>query len=120
ADLYSFEGSGYWSDIGNCRQYIRSQVDALNQKVRLDGLPHTTRPGVWIDTRARIHPLAQIVPPVMIGAGTVVEARARVGPCTVLGRACRVHSGAVVESSVVWEESRIGSEAVVMGAAIGR
>lgn len=118
--LYSFEGKGYWSDIGNCQQYIRSQVDALNQKVRLDTLPQTTRPGVWVDARARIHPLAQIVPPVMIGAGVVVEARARIGPCTVLGRGCRVHSGAVVESSVIWEESRIGSEAVVMGAAVGR
>lgn len=118
--LFSFQGRGYWSDIGDCRQYILSQADALHQKVRLEGLPRTTRPGVWIDEQATVHPLAHIAPPVMIGPGAVVEAKARVGPCTVLGPRCRVESGAVVEGSVIWEDSRIGSDAVVMGAAVGK
>lgn len=120
AGLFAFEGRGYWSDIGNCLQYIRSQADALREKVRLEGLPPASRPGVWIDARAWVDPSADLVPPVMIGPGAAVEARARVGPCTVLGQNTWVEGGALVEGSVIWEESRIGSDAVVTGAAVGR
>ena len=120
APLYAVKADGYWSDIGDCGQYIRSQLDALEQKVRLETLPPTSRPGVWIEPGARVHAKAQLVPPVMIGNGATVEARARVGPGAVLGPGCLVERGAVVEGAVIWEESRIGSDTTVVGAALGR
>lgn len=117
--LYAVQGEGYWSDIGNCAQYIQSQLDALDQKVRLPALPAAPTPGVWLHPTAVIDDRAQLVPPVMIGEGARVAARARVGPGAVLGDGCQVHPEAVVERSVVWEAGTIGSEAVVMGAAVG-
>lgn len=118
--IYTHRATGYWSDIGNCDQYIRSQIDALYSRVRLDGLPETETPGLWIEPKAKIHPSAVVTPPVVIGAGAVVEAGASVGPGVVLGRKCRVGEGAQVEGSIIWEESRIGKHAVVNGAVVGR
>ena len=120
APLYAFRARGYWSDIGDCRQYIRAQIDALYQKVRLCAVPEPAQAGVWIEHGAAVHPLAVIVPPVMIGAFAQVDAGARVGPAVVLGRGARVSSRAVVEGSVLWEDSHVADEAVVMGAAVGR
>lgn len=118
--IYTHRGRGYWSDIGNCDQYIRSQIDALYNRVKLEGLPHTAVPGMWVEPKAKIHPRAQIVPPVVIASGVVVEASAQVGPGVVLGHRCRVGEGAHVEGSIIWEESRIGRHATVIGAVIGR
>lgn len=118
--LYAYQGSGYWSDIGSCDQYIQAQRDALYGKVKLPSLDGQERGRITVDQRARVQPGAHLVPPVMVGAGAVVEDGARVGPCAVLGPNCRVMSGAVVEHSVIWEESYIGPGAVVRGAAVGR
>lgn len=116
--LYAAPGDGYWSDIGSCTQYIRSQVDALERKVKLAGLPEAPR-GLWLHPTAVVDRGARLVPPVMIGRGARIAAGARVGPGTVLGDGCEVHEEAVVERSVVWEWGTIGPESVVLGAAVG-
>lgn len=121
--LETYRGRGYWSDIGNCAQYIRSHVDILHGRVSLPGiwdLEDRTDRGEWIEPGADISPAATLVSPVMIGRKAVVEAGARVGPGSVIGPRCRVESGAVVERSVIWEGVRIGVDAVVLGAAVGR
>ncbi|MFO7318515.1 MAG: NDP-sugar synthase [Clostridia bacterium] len=120
AALYAFRARGYWSDIGDCGQYLRAQIDALHRRVRLSGLPRELAAGVWVEDGAFVHPLAVVQPPALIGAGCRVEAGARVGPEAVLGRGCRVRGGAVVEGAVLWEESEVGEAAVVMGATVGR
>ncbi len=118
--LYAYKGEGYWSDIGSCDQYIQAQSDVLTGKVRLPSLEDLSENAINVDPKARIYPGAHLVAPVVIGAGAIVEEGARVGPCAVLGPKCRVMPGAVVEHSVVWEESYIGPGARVSGAAIGR
>lgn len=116
--LYAAPGEGYWSDIGNCIQYIRSHVDVLERRVKLAGLPEAPS-GLWLHPTAVVDRRAHLVPPVMVGRGARIAAGARVGPGTVLGDGCEVQSEAVVERSVVWESGTIGPEAVVVGAAVG-
>lgn len=119
APLYAFRGSGYWSDIGDCKQFIRSQIDVLYGKVRLSALDGNGN-GVWIDSDAIVEPGATLVPPIMAGRGARISAESRVGPGTVLGPYSRVERGAVVERSVVLEGAVVESGATVLGAAVGR
>jgi mannose-1-phosphate guanylyltransferase len=44
---------------------------------------------------------------VLLGAGAVVEAGARVGPNVVVGAGSRVRAGAVLRDAVVWEGTEI-------------
>lgn len=118
--VYTHRGYGYWSDIGNCDQYIRSQVDALHRRVRLDGLAETEPPGLWIDPKANVHPTATLMAPIVIGEGAIIEKGAEVGPGVVLGKRCRVGEDAVVKGSVIWEESKIGRHATIDGSVVGR
>lgn len=120
APLYAFPARGYWCDIGDCRQYLRAQVDALYHRVRLPATDGAPAGGVWTDPGAEVDPLAVLVPPVMVGPGARIAAGARVGPAAVLGRGSRVASGAVVEASVIWEDSEVGEDSVVMGAVVGK
>ena len=118
--LYAYEGEGYWSDIGDCTQYIRSQIDVLYGRVRLPALGEGDRPGVWIDHGASIEPGATVIPPIMAARGARVEAGSRAGPGVVLGPGSRIERGAVIERSVVWEGAVVEADATVLGAAIGR
>ena len=46
--------SGYWSDVGNLREYIRGNADALAGRVEVE-IPGTEiRPGVWVEDDSRI------------------------------------------------------------------
>src|SRR5690606_23485178 len=90
ASLYAYRGLGYWSDIGDCKQYIRSQADALYGRVRLSALAREGTGEAWIDPAAAIEDGATLVPPVMVGHGAYVAAGARVGPAAVLGPGSRI------------------------------
>lgn len=50
----------------------------------------------------------------------VVKAGARIGPYSVLGRSVLVEEDAQVSGAIVWPNARIGHDAVVEGALIGR
>lgn len=118
--LYAFVGDGYWSDIGSCDQYIRAQSDVLYGRVRLFSPKAEGPSALWVDPSVTVQPGAHLIAPVMIGPETVIEAGAQVGPGAVVGSQCHVMADAVVEESVVWEGSRIGQEANLSGAAVGR
>ena len=53
--LFSFQGRGYWSDIGDCRQYIFPGRRAPS-KGAPGGVSLPTRPGVWTTSRLRSIP----------------------------------------------------------------
>lgn len=118
-DLFVHRCDGYWTDIGACDQYVRANLDALNGRVKLSD----TNPGheqvLWIDQKAEVHPHAYLVPPVMIGPGTRLKGRCRVGPGTVLGAGVEVQRGAIIERSVVLNDCQVGENASIMGAVLG-
>jgi NDP-sugar pyrophosphorylase family protein len=58
--------------------------------------------------------------PAFVDEGVVVKAGARIGPYSVLGRQCQVEEDAVVDGAIVWANGRIGREATVAGAILGR
>jgi len=109
----------YWIDIGTPEKYMQVHRDIMDGRYSMP--PFNGRPGVaWVAPTARVDADASIEGPLFIDDGCVVNAGARLGPYTVLGRECEVDAGANVSGAIVWAGSRIGPGASVTDAIIGR
>ncbi len=87
------------------------------QQHALDGTQESAIPASWRRTawgaaspEALVHADAKIQGPVLIGAGSVVEAGAELGPGTVLARDVFVAAGACVRNSVVLSNTYVGGQ----------
>lgn len=108
---------GYWIDIGTPDKYRQVHRDIFDGRLAAPGLPGDRG---WIAPDARVEPEAQIEPPSFIAEGAVIEARAHVGPYSVIGRQCRIEEGAIVRRSILWPNCRVAREAAVEDAILGR
>ena len=120
APLYGCTVDGYWCDIGNLRQYMQANEDALHGRVRLT-LPGRSLPGdIHIGAGATVHPSARLHGPLFIGencsvqADVVVDGPAVIGPNSVLDRGCRV------SRAVLLGNAYVGPRAMVQSALLGR
>lgn len=119
--VYALVLDGYWSDLGTRERYLRVHRDILSGRWPLLEKGHLPlRQRIWQDPSARVHPDAELVPPVWLGPQAVVEAGATVGPWVVLGPGSRVGSGARVQDAVLWEGARIGPGASFESSVLGR
>ena len=46
--------NGYWSDVGNLREYVRGNADALSGRVGVEIPGIEVRPGVWVEEGTRL------------------------------------------------------------------
>jgi NDP-sugar pyrophosphorylase family protein len=109
---------GYWIDIGTPEKYTQVHRDIMDGRFKtpiFNGGPSRT----WVSPEARVDG-ASIEGPAFVDAGAVVKAGARIGPYTVIGRHCHIEEHAAVERSILWANTRVGQDAVVRGAILGR
>jgi NDP-sugar pyrophosphorylase family protein len=111
---------GYWIDIGTPDKYTQVHRDIMDGRYQAPPFAGSTNGHVWSAPDARVEAGATLEGPVFLDEGVVVKAGARIGPYTVLGRQCHVEEDAAVRHSIVWANGRIGREAVVDGAILGR
>ena len=62
---------------------------------------------------------AQFIGPCFIGENVTVKSGAKIGPYAVINRNCTIHEGAVLEHSIIWPHTEIGSRAVLRNLIIG-
>ena len=114
--LFGYAADGYWLDIGTPAGYLQATFDILEGAVsteigrRLGEARLRLIEGGRIDGRA--------VAPVLVGAGSDVDAHAIVGGRAVLGSGVRVGVGAHVESSVLLDGASIGARSTVKGSIV--
>ena len=111
---------GYWIDIGTPEKYLQVHHDILAGRFRAAPFRDEPAPRAWVSPRAHVSPGATVESPCFIGDGVTVEAGARVGPLSVIGRNARVEAKAVVEGAIVWPECIVGPGATVQHAIAGR
>jgi mannose-1-phosphate guanylyltransferase/phosphomannomutase len=115
-------GKGLYGFVaeGTLEAYLSSHHDILDGKVHvdIDGFP--LRPGVWVGKGAEIDPSVELVGPAVIGDNCVVGPGARLGAYCTLGRNVRIGDNAVVERSVVHDNTYLGSGVRVEGSVLGR
>ena len=102
--VYGYVMDGYWCDIGDVRAYLAAHADAMEGRIRVEGLaPRSGRvvqmPG------ARVDRAAVLEGPCLIGRNARVLAGAYVGPYSVIGSGCVIAAGipAVMKSKVEQE-----------------
>ncbi len=118
--LYGFQSDAYWIDIGTPEKYLRAHHDLLAGRV---GVPPAAgareqSPGVWVQGEVLIDASARIEPPVLLGAGTRIEARAHVRR-SVLAAGVIVEADAVLDGAVLHAGARVSHGASVRNSVCG-
>ena len=111
---------GYWIDIGTPEKYKQVHQDIMDGRFKAPPFADLAEPRMCIAPDARIEDGATITGPVFIDEGVLVKAGARIGPYAVLGRQTQVEEAAVIERAIVWPNCRIGSQASIADALLGR
>ncbi len=110
---------GYWIDIGTPEKYRDVHKDIFDGRCPLGPAGISAGQPV-VSPEAKVEPGAVLEGPCFLDAGVIVKAGARVGPYSVLGKSVLVEEDAQVTGAIVWPNARIGHDAVVEGALIGR
>lgn len=118
--LFGYQSRGYWLDIGTPEKYLRAHYDILEKNVETSISECLNQDFICLQGQIQLDPGAKLVPPVVIGEGTVIEAGARVGRMAVVGPGCRIATNSVVEESVVQEGCVIGRGVLVRRSIIAR
>jgi mannose-1-phosphate guanylyltransferase len=105
-----------WIDIGRISDYWRATRMVLQGElsfVRMTG--REIAPGIWAGINLSLNlDDVTIRPPVSIGASTCIEPGATIIGPSVIGRNCRIESGAHIESSVIGDYTRISGVATLV------
>lgn len=114
--FYGFDArDAYWCDIGTPDEYRRASADVVNGLYRLPGIRSN-----GTDPSATIDPSARIDATVWIGARAQIGRDVRITGPSVIGDDVRVEPGAVLDSTIVWEQSTIGEGASLRDSIVGR
>lgn len=105
----------YWCDIGTPAEYRRATADVLSGRVRLLGTARVRGlpPGATLGEELVIEG------DVRIGEGVTFGKRVHIRGPAVLGDRVHVGDDAIVDRSIIWDDSRIGERAHVIDSIVG-
>ncbi|MBS4026069.1 MAG: NTP transferase domain-containing protein [Clostridia bacterium] len=117
--LYGCGLAGYWSDIGNIQQYCQTQFDILLGKTTISVAGREIKPSVWIQEGVEIAPEATIIPPVFIGANTILEKGVTVGELSIIGKNNIFRNGTTVKKTVCLNNGYFSYNVELRGCVVG-
>ena len=117
--LYGYIADGYWKDVGSLEEYRLANMDILQGKVNVD-IPgeEVGRKGVWTGENTRIDFTAELEGSVVVGRDCRVESGARIVN-SVIGDNTVIEEGAAIIDSVLWSDLRIGRGASLQENIVG-
>jgi mannose-1-phosphate guanylyltransferase len=118
--VYGYPAKAYWTDIGKPDTYLQVHYDLLQSNAGYQIEGHNVQRGVWLQGEAEIDVSAELVGPVLIGAGCTIGRNVRIIGPAVLGQQCVIAAGAVIQGSVLWANNEIGEEARIEESIIGQ
>ncbi|MGE5587219.1 MAG: sugar phosphate nucleotidyltransferase [Clostridia bacterium] len=118
--LYAHVASGYWCDVGNVQQYRQAQVDAVMGKVKVDIPGNKIGADIWVGAGTEIASSARLSGPLVIGRNCRIGPDAGCFEYTVLGDNCIIEKGAVIQRSLLWQDTFVGQGAEVRGTIVGQ
>jgi mannose-1-phosphate guanylyltransferase len=103
--IYAYPSTVYWIDIGTPEKYLQLHRDLLSGS----SVQHSCPAGeeVVIGEQSYIDPTAQMKGPILIGSNCTIGHNVRVVGPVVIGSGSTVSEGAVIESSVIWQNARL-------------
>jgi mannose-1-phosphate guanylyltransferase len=116
--LFGYYEPCYWLDIGTVERYRQANQDIMAGKIKAALQEKAVSPGLWLGEGATISAQANLIPPVIIGAGASIGARAIIAR-SVIGPGTMIEAGGNVEDSVLWERVKVETGAQIIRAVIG-
>jgi mannose-1-phosphate guanylyltransferase len=118
--MYGYPSRAYWTDVGKPATYLEVHHDILIGKLQYQFRGEQIGERVWQEGGAEVAASAQLVGPVVLGAGVRIERGARlIGP-TVVGARTVIKAEATVEGAVLWEDNVVGEGAMLRSCVVGR
>ncbi len=111
---------GYWIDIGTPEKYLEVHRDIMDGRFAAAPFLGLAPPRISVAESARIEDGATLEGPCFVDEGVLVKAGARIGPYSVIGRQSHIEEDATVDQAIIWPNCRIGPEALVRNAVVGR
>ena len=103
--IYAYPSTTYWIDIGTPEKYLQLHRDLLSGNSTRHRYP--TGEDVAIGEQSFIDPTAQIKGPALIGDNCTVGHMVRITGPVVIGSDCTILENAVIDSSVIWRNTRL-------------
>jgi mannose-1-phosphate guanylyltransferase len=117
--MYGYPSRAYWTDIGKPQTYLDVHHDILVGKVRYHISGEQIADRVWAQGPVEIHKGAQLMGPVVLGAGVRIAAGARIVGPTSIGPGCTIGQNTMIEGSVLWPETEVGEECLLRSCVVG-
>lgn len=118
--MFGYVTDAYWQDVGSIEQYMQVHQDILKNETGIAPEGFKIGRSVWVDSGAKIDPLASLRGPIVIGRNAKVEAGARIRPYSVIGNNTVIKAGSYISRSVIWDNSYIGAGTELRGCMVGR
>ncbi|MBI3288717.1 MAG: NDP-sugar synthase [Elusimicrobia bacterium] len=117
--IYAYETDSYWCDVGNLAEYRRCQIDCLDRKAKIH-IPGVERSkGVWVQEGTVVDSKAKLTAPVVIGKGCRVATGADIGPYTVVGDRAVVGAGSTLKNCILFDNVTVGADVHLTNCIIG-
>lgn len=108
----------YWNDVGSLPEYLRGNLDAVNEEVRVDPAGTLLEPSGGDEAVEAGDP--GVSGRVLVADGCEIHPTARLDGPLVLGEGASVGAGARVKESVILPGAAVPDGAVLAGAVLGR
>ncbi len=118
--LCAHVASGYWCDVGNIQQYRHAQVDAVTGKVKVEIPGNRLGADIWVGEGTDIAPDAHLSGPLVIGRNCRISSGAGCFEYTFMGDNCIIEKDAVIQRSTLWQDCFVGHGTEIRGAVIGQ
>jgi len=117
--FYGYRSNAYWIDIGVPEDYLKLHHDILMGKAIARFPGKSIADDIWLEDGGDIHPSTKIIGPVVIGQGCAIKQGTRISGPTVLGAGCTVGQGTTIDEAILWQNVRLGEDAMVRNSVIG-
>ena len=120
AGLYGYVDDGYWCDVGSLSEYLRANVDLLNNKLELGNLGQRIGADIFVGGQVEIASDVQLIGPIYMGQEVKIRSGAFIQGPTVIRDYTIVDSQASIQQSIIWRNCYIGEGVTLRGAVVGR
>jgi len=104
----------YWNDVGNLKELVQGNSDALHGQVSVEIPGNEIRPGVWVDEGTLLPTSVRVEPPVAIGRNCVIGEDVVVEGPTAIGEGCVVGAQAHLARTILLGDARIPAGALLV------
>jgi mannose-1-phosphate guanylyltransferase/mannose-1-phosphate guanylyltransferase/phosphomannomutase len=117
--FYIHEIDDYWNDVGSLDELKAGTFDALTGALHLEIEGEEIAEGLRASDGSSFEGVANIEPPVWIGADVEIGPDVRLQGPVVIGDGSKIGAGAALKESIVLPGTEIAAHAIVIGAITG-